>query len=428
MSGSEQWLRDDFERCFEGLAAIGRDPAGGWTRLAWTGEDRAARDWFQGEARARGLEVDQDPAGNLWAWWRPAGPPSASGAASPGAGPRAPEGAVAVGSHLDTVPNGGAYDGALGVVGGLVAVAELARREVTPLRPVAVVAFADEEGGRFGLPTFGSRVLAGALDPATVLDRADQAGITLATALREAGVDPADLGPDPDRLGGLGAFVELHVEQGRGLVDHGVPVGLASAIWPHGRWRLTLTGAANHAGTTRLEDRRDPMLGLAAAILAARAAAEELGAVATVGRVVVEPSSTNSVAGRVLAWLDARAGRDQTLDWLLAAFQAAVGEAAGRHGLTVDLTCESRSPAVAFDGDLRGRVAACLRARGVEPVELPTAAGHDAGVLSASAPTAMLFVRNPTGTSHSPAERAEADDCVAGVEALIAVVEELACR
>jgi N-carbamoyl-L-amino-acid hydrolase len=431
MAEGEQRLREDFERCFEGLAAIGRDPAGGWTRLAWTAEDAAARDWFRAEARTRGMEADQDTAGNLWAWWRPPGPPpGASGApGTPGPPPGAdPGGAVAVGSHLDTVPNGGAYDGALGVVTGLVAVSELARRGVTPLRPIAVVAFADEEGGRFGLPTFGSRVLAGALDPATVLDRADQAGITLAAALAGAGLDPATLGPDPDRLAGLAAFVELHVEQGRGLVDHGVPVGLAAAMWPHGRWRLTLTGAANHAGTTRLEDRRDPMLGLAAAILAARAAAEELGAVATVGRVLVEPNSTNSVPGRVRVWLDARADRDQTLDWLLAAFQAAVEEAAGRHRLTVDLTCESRSPAVAFDARLRGRLATCLRARGQQPVELPTAAGHDAGVLAAALPTAMLFVRNPTGTSHSPAERAGTADCLAGVEALVAVVEELACR
>jgi N-carbamoyl-L-amino-acid hydrolase len=426
MAEGEQRLREDFERCFEGLAAIGRDPAGGWTRLAWTAEDAAARDWFRAEARTHGLEVEQDPAGNLWAWWRPPGPPATSGTpATPGPPPGA---AVAVGSHLDTVPNGGAYDGALGVVTGLVAVAELARRGVTPLRPIAVVAFADEEGGRFGLPTFGSRVLAGALDPATVLDRADQAGTTLAAALAGAGLDPATLGPDPDRLAGLAAFVELHVEQGRGLVDHGVPVGLATAMWPHGRWRLTLTGAANHAGTTRLEDRRDPMLGLAAAILAARAAAEELGAVATVGRVLVEPNSTNSVAGRVRAWLDARADRDQTLDWLLVAFQAAVEEAAGRHRISVDLICESRSPAVAFDADLRGRLATCLRARGQQPVELPTAAGHDAGVLAAALPTAMLFVRNPTGTSHSPAERAGTADCLAGVEALAAVVEELACR
>src|SRR6266545_575998 len=429
MSGSGERLRDDFERCFEGLAAIGRDPAGGWTRLAWTGEDRAARDWFQAEARARGLEVDQDPAGNLWAWWRPAGPPTASGPSTPAAGPRAAEGdAVAVGSHLDTVPNGGAYDGALGVVAGLVAVAELARRGVAPRRPVAVVAFADEEGGRFGTATFGSRVLAGALDPAEVLDRTDQAGVSLAKAVQDAGLDPRSLGPDPDRLASLAAFVELHVEQGRGLADHDAPVGLGTAIWPHGRWRLTLTGEANHAGTTRLKDRRDPMLGLAAATLAARAAAAELGAVATIGRVMVEPNSTNSVPGRVIAWLDARAERDQVLDWLLTAFETAVGDAAGRHGLEAELAGESRSPAVAFDRDLAAKLAGCLRAGGLEPVELPTAAGHDAGALAAAVPAAMLFVRNRSGTSHSPAEHAEQADCLAGVAALAAVIEALACR
>jgi beta-ureidopropionase / N-carbamoyl-L-amino-acid hydrolase len=412
MGGSDQ-VGDDFEGCFEGLAAIGRDPAGGWTRLAWTEEDRAARRWFQSEAEARGLAVERDLAGNLWAWW---------GMAANGAGGR-----VAVGSHLDTVRGGGAYDGALGVVGGLVAVAELARRGIVPRRPVAVVAFADEEGGRFGTATFGSRVLAGALDPAEVLDRTDEAGVSLAKAVRDAGLDPRSLGPDPDRLASLAAFVELHVEQGRGLADHDAPIGLGTAIWPHGRWRLSLTGEANHAGTTRLQDRRDPMLGLAAAALAARAAAAELGAVATVGRVLVEPNSTNSVPGRVLAWLDARAERDQVLDWLLTAFEAAVDEAAGRHGLDAELTAESRSPAVAFDRGLAATVAGCLRGAGLEPVELPTAAGHDAGALATVLPTAMLFVRNRSGTSHSPAEHADPADCRAGVAALAAVIEELAC-
>jgi N-carbamoyl-L-amino-acid hydrolase len=134
------------------------------------------------------------------------------------------------------------------------------------------------------------------------------------------------------------------------------------------------------------------------------------------------------VAARVTAWLDARAEQDQTLDWLLAAFQAAVEEAAGRNGLTVALEPESRSPAVTFDRGLTGRLDACLRDRGLDPVELPTAAGHDAGALAATVPTAMLFVRNPTGTSHSPAEAAELDDCLAGVEALAAVLEDLACR
>jgi beta-ureidopropionase / N-carbamoyl-L-amino-acid hydrolase len=441
MSASGDRLREEFEACFGRLAEIGRDPAGGWTRLAWTDEDRAARAWFESEAAARGLTVDQDPAGNLWAWWgeglgtttvpsggdrrrSPTGGPDSggSGSATPA------DGAVAVGSHLDTVRGGGAYDGALGVASGLVAVGELIRRGVEPGRPVAVVAFADEEGGRFGVPTFGSRLLTGALDPADVLERADQDGVTVARAMAAAGVDPAGVGADPAWLGRLGAFVELHVEQGRGLVDLGHPVALGTRIWPHGRWRLTLTGEANHAGTTRLADRRDPMLGLAAAVLAARAAATELGALATVGRALVEPNSANSVPARVSAWLDARAERDQTLDWLVAAFQAAVEDAAGRDGLTVELDLESRSPAVELDRDLTARLDTCLRASGLEPPTLPTAAGHDAGSLAAAVPTAMLFVRNPTGTSHSPEETAELDDCLAGVRALAAVIEELACR
>jgi beta-ureidopropionase / N-carbamoyl-L-amino-acid hydrolase len=441
MSASGDRLREEFEACFGRLAEIGRDPAGGWTRLAWTDEDRAARAWFRSEATARGLTVDQDPAGNLWAWWgeglgtttepsggdrrrSPTGGPDSggSGSATPA------DGAVAVGSHLDTVRGGGAYDGALGVASGLVAVGELIRRGVEPGRPVAVVAFADEEGGRFGVPTFGSRLLTGALDPADVLERADQDGVTVARAMAAAGVDPAGVGADPAWLGRLGAFVELHVEQGRGLVDLGHPVALGTRIWPHGRWRLTLTGEANHAGTTRLADRRDPMLGLAAAVLAARAAATELGALATVGRALVEPNSANSVPARVSAWLDARAERDQTLDWLVAAFQAAVEDAAGRDGLTVELDLESRSPAVELDRDLTARLDTCLRASGLEPPALPTAAGHDAGSLAAAVPTAMLFVRNPTGASHSPEETAELDDCLAGVRALAAVIEELACR
>jgi N-carbamoyl-L-amino-acid hydrolase len=441
MSASGDRLREEFEACFGRLAEIGRDPAGGWTRLAWTDEDRAARAWFRSEATARGLTVDQDPAGNLWAWWgeglgtttepsggdrrrSPTGGPDSggSGSATPA------DGAVAVGSHLDTVRGGGAYDGALGVASGLVAVGELIRRGVEPGRPVAVVAFADEEGGRFGVPTFGSRLLTGALDPADVLERADQDGVTVARAMAAAGVDPAGVGADPAWLGRLGAFVELHVEQGRGLVDLGHPVALGTRIWPHGRWRLTLTGEANHAGTTRLADRRDPMLGLAAAVLAARAAATELGALATVGRALVEPNSANSVPARVSAWLDARAERDQTLDWLVAAFQAAVEDAAGRDGLTVELDLESRSPAVELDRDLTARLDTCLRASGLELPTLPTAAGHDAGSLAAAVPTAMLFVRNPTGTSHSPEETAELDDCLAGVRALAAVIEELACR
>jgi len=138
--------------------------------------------------------------------------------------------------------------------------------------------------------------------------------------------------------------------------------------------------------------------------------------------------SEASAQAELSAWLDARAEQDQTLDWLVTAFEAAVQEAARRNGLAVELDGESRSPAVRFDQDLTARLDACLRANGLEPAAVGTAAGHDAGALAAAVPTAMLFVRNPTGTSHSPEETAELDDCLAGVRALATVIEELACR
>src|SRR4029453_15704168 len=172
-------------------------------------------------------------------------------------------GVVAAGGPLVLVRGGGAYDGALGVVSGLLAVGELIERGVEPARPVAVVAFADEEGGRVGVPLFGSRVPTGALDPADLLERADEHGTTVAEALAAAGVDPDGFGPDPARGGRAARVGGPHVGQGRGLARLGPPAALATAMWPHGRWRLPLTGEANHAGTTRLADRRDPMLGLA---------------------------------------------------------------------------------------------------------------------------------------------------------------------
>ena len=396
--------RAAFRRLFDGLAAIGRDPRGGWSRFAWTAEDEAARRWFAGAAEDRGLTVELDGAGNQWAWW--------------GAG-RA--GAVVTGSHLDTVPNGGAYDGALGVVAGLLAVDELRARGVEPSRPVAVVAWADEEGARFNLPTFGSRVLSGQLDVAAVADRVDGSGVRLADALAAAGLPrPA---ADPDLAARVSAFVELHVEQGRGLVDLGAPVAVGTGIWPHGRWRLEAVGEANHAGTTGMADRHDPAAVLAAAIDSAREQALAYDAVATVGRVAVEPNGTNAVPGAVTAWLDARAA-----DQLVGGFEADVTEVGERHGVAVTLAEESFSAAVEFDEALAGEVAAAVAAAGLPVVWLPTAAGHDAGTLAAVLPTAMLFVRNPDGVSHSPRESASDEDCLAGVRALAAVLERLACR
>jgi beta-ureidopropionase / N-carbamoyl-L-amino-acid hydrolase len=397
-------------RALAELAPHGYDPAtGGYRRFAWTEADAACRGWFRRQARLRSMPIETDRNGNLWAWWPRPPTPAAR--------------AVATGSHLDSVPDGGAFDGPLGVISALLAVDILAGRPATGL-PVGVAVFADEEGARFGVACAGSRLMTGAIDPSRARALRDPEGVTLAEALRQSGIEPEGIGGDEEMIGRLGAFVELHIEQGRALADLDAPVGIATAIWPHGRWRVDLAGEANHAGTTRLEHRRDPMLPLAEAVLAAREAAAAEGALATIGRVLVTPGATNAVPSGVVAWLDARAAAEDTLDRVVAQVREALERAAARHGVTALVTEESRSPAVELDGALRRRMADAL---GAVP-EIPTGAGHDAGILAARLPTGMLFVRNRTGTSHSPAETADLEDCAAGVRALAAVLAELTGR
>lgn len=392
-----------FDAMWSALAPVGRHPAtGGYRRYAWTRTDATLREWFRGEAEERGLDVVADRAGNLWAW-----------TADPDAG----RPGLAMGSHLDSVPDGGAFDGPLGVVSAFAALDLVRARGLSPRRPLGVVCFGDEEGARFGVACAGSRLLTGALDPDRARRLTDDDGTTLAEALSTAGRDPRSLGRDDEALRRIGTFVELHVEQGRGLGDGDAPVGTATAIRPHGRWRLDLPGRADHAGTTRLEDRRDPLLTLAAVVRAARDAAAAHGVLATVGKVLVTPNAVNAVPSAVTAWLDAR-GLPET------AVRAVVAEVAASGG--VDPVEESWTPATVFDPALRDVVAAAAGGdRGPAPL-LATGAGHDAGILSAAGvPTAMLFVRNPTGVSHSPAEHAERADCLAGVEALARTVEAL---
>ncbi|MER7398183.1 allantoate amidohydrolase [Streptomyces sp. NPDC000151] len=390
------------------LLPLGRDAeSGGYRRYAWTGADADCRAWFRGQAEARGLAYEVDRNGNQWAWL---GDPAAGDA-------------VVTGSHLDSVPDGGAFDGPLGVVSSFAALDELRGRGAEFARPLAITNFGDEEGARFGLACVGSRLAAGQLtvDKAHRLTDAD--GVTLPQAMERAGYDPEAIGADDERLARIGAFVELHVEQGRALDLSGDPVGVASAIWPHGRWRFDFRGEANHAGTTRLEDRRDPMLTYAQTVLAAREYAARHGALATFGKVGVEPNGVNAIPSLVRGWLDSRAADQETLDAVVGGIERAAAERGRGDGVDVSVTRESFTPVVEFAHDLRDRLAKTL---GGVPV-LPTGAGHDAGILSATVPTAMLFVRNPTGVSHSPAEHAAEDDCVAGVRALADVLEGLAC-
>ena len=392
----------------EEIAAIGRDPSsGGYRRLAWTDPDLALREWFVGQSSALGLDVEIDRNGNIWAWW---GDPLAGDA-------------VLTGSHLDSVPAGGNFDGPLGVASALAAVEELQRRGIQPRRPLAVACFTDEEGGRFGVACIGSRLAAGVLTPERALALRDADGVTFAEALTRVGRDPSALGAEPERLQRLGAFVELHVEQGRGLIDLGQPIAIGTAILPHGRWRIDISGQPNHAGTTRMADRHDPMVAFARLVLAAQAEAKSRdlptrAARATIGKVSCTPNAVNAVPAHVTGWLDARAEDDETLDALLEAIARDIAS----EGISVKVTEESRTPAERFDPTLSHHLTTLLP----DAPLLATGAGHDAGVLAeAGIPSAMLFVRNPTGVSHSPEEFADEVDCEIGGSALANVLEDL---
>jgi N-carbamoyl-L-amino-acid hydrolase len=386
------------------IEAIGRTAAGGYTRVAWDRPTMELREWFAGQAAALGLDLDEDGNGNQIAWW---GGESEAGDA------------LLIGSHLDSVYQGGPLDGPLGVASALAAVAELKASGWRPSRPIAVANFTDEEGARFGVACIGSRLVSGAISADKALGLRDDAGTTLAEAMAAQGRDPRAAGPAA-WLNRIGRFVELHVEQGRWLAPNDAAVGVASAIWPHGRYRLDFCGQGNHAGATAMADRHDPMLTYAATVLAARELATAGGQRATLGRVQVDPGSTNSIPSRVTAWLDARAETDAELQSLVSALIARAQTAAAGDGVSVEFAAESTTPAVHFDAELRHRIAALLDA----PV-LATGAGHDAGILAAKLPTAMLFVRNPTGVSHAPEESSTPEDIDAGVAALKKVVTEL---
>jgi N-carbamoyl-L-amino-acid hydrolase len=397
-----------FEALWRSLLPVGKSArTGGYFRSPFGSAERECMAWFVEQAEARGLSVEYDGQGNAVAWFNPSGGDVVD--------------AVVTGSHLDSVIDGGAFDGPLGIVTALAALDRIRDNGLELRRPVGISVFVEEEGSRFGLACLGSRLATGAIAPEGARDLLDRDGTSLGDAMAAAGLEPA-LGA-AEFVSRIGTFVELHVEQGRDLVHRDVAIAVGSVIWPHGRFRFDFTGQANHAGTTDMAERHDPMLTYAMTALAANKQARRSGTRATFGRVRVEPNGTNAVPSLVSAWLDARAASADALDDLVGTVTERAVERAMRDGTAVARTDESVSGRVDFDPALARRLSAVL---GGAPV-IATGAGHDAGVIaSAGIPTGMLFVRNPSGISHSPAEHAEQADCLAGVDALTAVLGELA--
>lgn len=408
---------------------IGADPKrGGYSRPVYSGSEMTLREWFVSEAESRGLDVETDRNGILWAWWDvPGGGDSASR-----------QSALVTGSHLDSVPGGGAFDGPLGVASALAAVDVLRKREtaggISRRRALAVAVFPEEEGSRFGVACLGSRLLAGAISPQRALKLKDADGVTFGEAAQRNGLDAARIGHDPQTMQLIGDFVELHVEQGRGLNtleftagDGSQPaVAVGSSILGHGRWRISVHGQGNHAGTTLMTDRADPMIAAAEIVLAVkRASSSHEGARGTVGRIEPIPGGTNVIASRVDLWLDVRHPDDAVTAQVVEEIHRSSREVAIAEGCTAEMTEESYSGTVHFTPELTRALENSVRRTVPGAPTLATGAGHDAGVLAAHVPSGMIFVRNPSGISHSPEEYVEDADASLGVIALANALEEL---
>lgn len=375
----------------EELFAI--DRRDGANRPGLSAAEQRAHDLTAAWMAEAGLEAGVDGAGNLIG-------------RSPGSDPALPE--VWTGSHLDTVPNGGRHDGALGVIAGLEAVAAAAAR--SHARTIAVIAFRDEEGWRFGQGFFGSRALCGRLAPGE-LDIRDVGGTSIAGALAALGLPAPGPGPLP------GAFVELHIEQGTALAERGSPVGVVSEIVAMAGMTVRFSGERAHAGGTAMSARRDGLVAAARFVLGARElAVADPRCRATVGELVVSDPAANVIPQNVALTVDARARSDEDLERLLTGLRDAAADAATGSGCAGIAEVTWREPAVAMDEGVTARLAAAAGS----PAGVASWAGHDAGVLAlAGVPTGMLFVRaGRGGLSHAPDETADAADIDAAIGAL----------
>jgi allantoate deiminase len=392
------------------LGAIGARPSGGVTRVSWSAELGEANAWLVARATDLGLDAGIDPAGNVVCRWA-------------GADPDAP--AVVVGSHLDTVPDGGRYDGAFGVLSGLEVLHRLRERGFAPRRPVWLVAFNDEEGTRYDASMFGSHAFCGD-DVTHFLDRVDAEGIGLRDAMRAAGSNPAALAAAAvvDRVG---HYLELHIEQGPRLERAGQRMAVVSAIVGMRGYLVTLRGTANHAGTTPMDARQDALAGAARMLLSLRDAVRaEDGMTVNVGRIDVEPGGANVIPGVARFTVDIRGATAEAMERADELVHRHAADAASAEGLTADVVQTFLHPATELDPELRALLARQVAATGTEVVELVSGAGHDAMVLAAHVPAAMLFVPSRNGVSHAPEEYTSPELYEPALTVLAEAVAELA--
>ena len=393
-----------------GVAPYSDTPGGlyrGYLTPAYGAAQAALADWMV----QAGMAVSRDPAANLVGRYD-------------GTDPAAP--ALLIGSHLDSVRDGGCYDGPLGVMLGVEAVDALHRAGRRMPFPIEVIAFGDEEGSRFPAAMLTSRAVAGTL-PAVALDLADGEGVTLADAGADAGIDIARFRDAARAPGSVMAYLEAHIEQGPLLENEGLAVGTVTGIAAQLRYRVQVSGMAGHAGTTSMPLRRDALAGAAEMILAIEriAITDQSDVVATVGRIAGKPGAANVIAGHVDFTIDVRAGDPARRDRAADAILHEIRSIAERRGLGLQLARVHDLPASPCDPALMDMMDAAVIGAGQRPRRLVSGAGHDAMVMAALCPTVMLFIRCRDGISHNPAEHVDPADAEVALDVMLGFIDQL---
>lgn len=389
------------------LAQFSATPGKGVTRPSFTPEDRQARDWFAERATELGLSLRTDGAGNMFA------------RLAAGSGP-----AILTGSHLDSVPNGGRLDGALGVVLALEVVEQLLPHKAAMRSPLEVVVWADEEGARFGTGLFGSRAAANQVAEAELFESRDRDGIALADALR--GFAQGHIGSAAFHESDYRGYFEVHIEQGSRLVDGGYQIGIVQGIVGIARLVVTIKGQANHAGTTPMNRRQDALCTAAKIVLATR----ELGlmhmpGVATVGVLKPLPGAVNVIPGEVELSIEVRHITDELIESMVRQAESAVHNICTADGLQASIRRVKSSQPSPTDGNYQLLLARGADKFGYSHLSLPSGAGHDAQSLASIMPIGMLFVPSIAGISHSPLEDSRPEDIEAAANVLLATLRDV---
>ncbi len=405
IDGERLWRR------ISDLGEIGKREEGGVARLSFTEEERAAKDRVASYMEEAGLSVREDAVGNLFG-------------RREGAIPDAP--ALLIGSHLDSVYNGGNFDGPLGVLAGVEVLQTMEEQGIETEHPIEVVAFTDEEGTRFSFGMIGSRALAGRLS-SNDLEHEDANGLSIAEVMRSCGLDPDRIDEAARPAGSVKAYVELHIEQGRVLENEDLPVGLVTGIAGAAWFRFALEGETGHAGATPMNLRRDPLAAAAEIMREIEAEAARTGTtVGTVGQLDLEPGGINVIPGRVGFSLDLRNLDEAVRDRVEKRILEKAEDLCRRRGVELEVkTLQRLAPAPCSDLVHGAAKAACERL-GIRPFALPSGAGHDGMQLTDLCPMGMIFVRSKNGVSHNPDEWSSQEDCATGADVLYWTVLDLA--